>query len=307
MRGRIGSAVCSAAKRLALRTTLPFERRFGPCVDGSFGILMYHRTSPKYYGAPAPTWNVTPEQFERQMLGLLQRGFQPWPLREVLEHHQQGLPIPPRTFVVTFDDGHAGNYHHAWPVLRDLCIPATIFLATAYLDSDAPFPCDDWEAAGSPRVEPESWLPLTTAQCAEMRDDGLIELGAHTHTHADFRDRPAELEADLRVCLSVLKSQLGYDDATFAFPYGTKHLGFSGPVLSAAARRAGVLCSLTTERECVLPESDPFDWGRFTAEESDTAATLGVKLTGWFERIRNTWRRVRGPRVNRSVDFSPHD
>ncbi|MFQ5730472.1 MAG: polysaccharide deacetylase family protein [Planctomycetaceae bacterium] len=291
--GRLETALRSAAQQLAARSTAPFERLFGPQVDGAFGILMYHRTSHHYLGAPAPTWNVTPERFRRQMLGLLRRGFEPWPLRDILDHHQRRHPIPPRAFVVTFDDGHASNFHHAWPILRELNIPATIFLATAYLDSDAPFPFDDWAAVGSGRVERESWLPLTTRQCVEMHDGGLIELGAHTHTHADFRDRPDALRSDLATCLSELQTRFGYGDATSAFPYGTKRMGFSGPVPAAAAKRAGMLCSLTTESERVSPSTDPFDWGRFTAHGYDTAATLAVKLSGWYERLRNTWRRIR--------------
>jgi peptidoglycan/xylan/chitin deacetylase (PgdA/CDA1 family) len=36
--------------------------------------------------------------------------------------------------VLTFDDGYASNYHLAWPVLREFNLPATIFLATGFLD-----------------------------------------------------------------------------------------------------------------------------------------------------------------------------
>jgi peptidoglycan/xylan/chitin deacetylase (PgdA/CDA1 family) len=36
--------------------------------------------------------------------------------------------------VLTFDDGYAGNFAAAWPVLRDEGVPATIFLATGFLD-----------------------------------------------------------------------------------------------------------------------------------------------------------------------------
>ncbi len=43
---------------------------------------------------------------------------------------------------VTFDDGFETVYRHAWPVLQELRIPATVFLNTAYLDSPEPFPFD---------------------------------------------------------------------------------------------------------------------------------------------------------------------
>lgn len=276
---------------LGARAAVPLSRLFGPRVSGTFGILMYHRIAPRTPGSPCPTWNVTPAKFRAQMTGLLQRGYRAWPLRKVIEIHQSGGTISPRIFVVTFDDGYANNFHHARPILRDLGIPATIFLATAYLDSVEPFPCDDWSAAGSPAVPAESWRPLSTDQCRTMLDEGLIELGAHTHTHADFRSRPEALRDDLSVCLDVLHDRFGIEAPTFAFPYGTKHLGFAGPLLSNAVRKTGVQCSLTTESETVSSADDPFDWGRFTAEQSDTPATLAAKLDGWYTLARHLWRR----------------
>ena len=138
----------------------------------------------------------------------------------------------------------------------------------------------------------EAWRPLTTAQCAEMRTDGLIDFGTHTHTHADFRSRPQTLYEELKTSVDFLRSQFGMEDATFAFPYGTRRLGFSGPVLAGAAKQAGVLCSLTTEEDLVPSHSDPFDWGRFTVSESDNGATLAGKLDGWYSLLRNVWQTV---------------
>ncbi len=292
--GSMRKAIRQAARWGLLKASVPFRTIFGSQPTGSFGILMYHRISPRIAGFPSPTWNVTPKRFRQQMIGLLRRGFQPWPLREALEHHRKNLPIPQKTFVITFDDGYANNHEYAWPILHELQIPATIFLATAYLDTDAPFPSDDWSAAGDSHVPAVAWQPLSTEQCCEMLEDRLIELGAHTHTHQDFRNRPDDLRDDLAVCLTTLRNKFGLQDATFAFPFGTKRLGFSGPVLAEAAKQAGVLCSLTTEDELVQSAICPFDWGRFTAEQSDTARTLAVKLTGMYQRMRQSWRRLRG-------------
>jgi peptidoglycan/xylan/chitin deacetylase (PgdA/CDA1 family) len=36
--------------------------------------------------------------------------------------------------VVTLDDGYAGNYEHAWPALRAEGVPATVFVATGFVD-----------------------------------------------------------------------------------------------------------------------------------------------------------------------------
>lgn len=281
----------SLARWGLLRSAVPFRRWLGRAAEGSFGILMYHRITPNVPGVPSPTWNVTPQQCRRQLAGLLRRGFRPFRLRDLIDHYDTGTVIPANGFAVTFDDGYANNYTQALPILRDLNVPATIFLATGYLDSDRPFPIDDWSAAGSPDVPDDSWRMLTSDEAARLNADDLIELGAHTHTHADFRDRPEALRADLAECLSVLATKFGIENPTFAFPYGTKHLGFVDAELTSVARSAGVRCALTTESEIITPQRSPFEWGRFHVNCSDTGGTLAVKLTGGFDLMRRISRR----------------
>ena len=66
-----------------------------------------------------------------------------------MEYHHKGQPIPRNAFVLTFDDGYECVYTNAWPILKELQIPATIFVITGLLDTNAPMPCEDWPAAGS--------------------------------------------------------------------------------------------------------------------------------------------------------------
>ena len=196
--------------------------------------------------------------------------------------------IPPKTFVVTFDDGFENVYQHAWPILRGLGIPATIFLATQYLDAPEPFPFDDWELAGSMAVAPDSWRPLSTAQCAEMHADGLIDIGSHTHAHEDFRGRPSAFSRDLALSLEVLRARLGLTKVPFAFPSG-----LTSQELISAAKQAGLLCGLNTQGIPVDHRSDPFTWGRFTSTETDTVGDLAAKLNGWYTFMRSAWRRLK--------------
>ena len=256
--------------------------------DHSFGVLMYHRVTPGIAGAPEPTWNVAPERFRRQLEGLLSRGYRPWPLRRAIASRRAGEPIPRRTFVVTFDDGYENVYRNAWPILKELSVPATVFLVTAYLDSDRPFAFDDWALAGSGHVPAEAWKPLSTAQCAEMARDGLVEIGSHTHTHADFRGHPEAFSWDLTRSLEVLGDALGLEHVAFAFPFGR----FDEDLI-AAARASGVLCALTAQQELVPPQANPFTWGRLCVRGGDTAAGLAWKLSGWYTALRGIWQCLR--------------
>jgi peptidoglycan/xylan/chitin deacetylase (PgdA/CDA1 family) len=229
-----------------------------------------------------PTHNVTPVDFRCQITGLLSRGFSVWALRQVLQYRKSGKPIPPRTIVITFDDGFESVYTNAWPILRELDIPATVFVSTAYLDSMTPFPFDAWGNAWQRRVPAECYRPLSTAQCCEMAAEGLIELGAHTHTHRDFRDRPDEFREDLQISVDVVRERFGEPEPSSAFPFGAPHRGYASECLVDAARKTGVCCALTTECVPVDPQSDPFRWGRFNAFPWDTGATLAAKLGGWY-------------------------
>lgn len=278
---------------LGVQLAAAFNDLCGPREKSAFGVLMYHRVVDAPPRVSWPTWNVPPEQFEQQLAGLLSRGWVAWPLSQVLACRERGLPIPRKTFVVTFDDGYANNFTQALPILTRLGVPATVFVATAYLDSEQPFPSDDWEAAGQPGVPREAWRPLSSDECLRLAASGLVELGAHTHTHADFRGRPEALFADLRENMAVLREQFGVDQPTFAFPYGTKMDGFVSGELASAAREAGVTCCLTTEGRIVRPADSEFDWGRFAAEEHDTARTLAARLGGWQEAVRASFKASR--------------
>src|SRR5206468_1016174 len=118
----------------------------------------------------------------------------------------------------------------------------------------------------------------------------LVELGAHTHTHADFRGRPEAMRADLELNLRLLRGRFGVERPAFSLPYGTKRDGFASAELASAARESGVACSLTTEATIIRPTDSPFDWGRIAAEEHDTARTLAARLGGWQEMLRNSFK-----------------
>jgi peptidoglycan/xylan/chitin deacetylase (PgdA/CDA1 family) len=248
---------------------------------GRAGILMYHRIAEISAKAVKPTWNVTPDILRYQLEGLRQLGWEPIPLRALLSANATGETLPPRSFVVTFDDGYENFYTTARPILHELNIPATVFLATAYVNSPEPFPFDDWVAAGSALVRQDSWRPMTLEQCKELRRDPLIEIGAHTHTHSNFLSDPRGLQRDLRDCLEFLELQLAVKATAFAFPFG-----LADPDLLEAARGAGVVGALTTEEELVSPQSEPFGWGRFIVAECDTPSTLAACLGGWYSELR---------------------
>jgi peptidoglycan/xylan/chitin deacetylase (PgdA/CDA1 family) len=264
-------------KKSVVYTSCGLNGVIGSRAKRGFGILLYHRVVDPVPGFAPPTWNVTPSIFRAQMEGLLARGFQPWPLRRLIDYCARGAPIPRKTFAVTFDDGHESVYRHAWPVLKDLNIPATLFLTTDYIDGPLAFPYDDWEGAGSDQVPAEFWRAMNTSQCLTMAADDLIELGAHTHSHQDFCDRPQQFADDLAINAELLRAKLGIENPAFAFPFGR-----ATAAMMDAVREAGMTCGLTAFAVMTEPTETPFGWGRFNVESWDTATTLAAKMSGWY-------------------------
>jgi glycosyltransferase involved in cell wall biosynthesis/peptidoglycan/xylan/chitin deacetylase (PgdA/CDA1 family) len=285
-RNRFRDATTWGAQRVAAG----LHAVFGDRRDDSFGILMYHRVADWPSRVSTPTSNVTPDRFRRQLEGLIARGFEAWSLRKLLDYNAAALPIPKNAFAVTFDDGYENNLLNAVPVLEELNVPATVFLATAFLDSDRPFPFDNWAEAGSTRVSPSSWRPLTTRQCHQLADHPLIEIGAHTHTHGAFSDSVDDFRDDLAKSVEILEDRFHISRPTFSFPFGVANRH-----MTDVAKQTGVACALTTRSACVPPGADPFDWGRYSADDRDTVATLTAKLHGWYTPVADMLRILKRP------------
>lgn len=277
------SHLVTIAKRVASVGGSAAYRAAGRRGGSGFGILLYHRVAPMPPDAPAPTWNVTPSRFRRQIEGLLADGYRIWPLRRLIACFENGRAVPEKVTAITFDDGYQNNYLHAWPVLDELSVPATVFVATAHVGSIAPFPFDDWGTQWHGTAPAESWRPLKWGECRAMESSGLIEIGSHTHTHRDFRGDAPGLRADVERSIAELQDHLGPRAPLFAFPYGAPEVGFAGPDQLHAVEAAGVRCALTTEGARVRRGASPFGWGRFEVTGADTAATVGAKLAGWYD------------------------
>ncbi len=273
---------------LGAEAAVQMRRLLGSRAENRFGILLYHRIANLPAGHPQLPGTISAKCFGRQMTGLLKRGYTPWSLQRVWEYQAEGRTIPPKTFVVTFDDGYECLYNQAWPILKALGIPATVFLVTKYLDGDCLMAFGEDTKVAQCRCTPSLWRSLSTAQCSEMLAHGLIEFGSHTHTHDDFCGKPEALQADLEISLDVLRERLGLAQASFAFPFG-----YHDTALVAAAKRAGVTCALSTHTELVVPHAASFTWGRFEAESYDNAAKLAAKLDGWYSIVQNGWYRWR--------------
>ncbi|QPJ64088.1 MAG: polysaccharide deacetylase family protein [Candidatus Nitrohelix vancouverensis] len=79
---------------------------------------------------------TSPEYLDRLIQFLKRDGFQFVSLHQVCDY-LKNAERPDKFIAVTFDDGYADNFLHAWPILQRHEVPFTIYVTTQFPDGDA--------------------------------------------------------------------------------------------------------------------------------------------------------------------------
>lgn len=191
-------------------------------------ILMYHAVGAD--DEPAGRFIVPRRSFERQMRALARRR-RVLALDELVALHRTHRLPPPRSVVITFDDGYQDARVLAAPTLARLGLPATLFLVSTRVGEGKV-----WEGEGELAQRPlVSWEDVE-----ELRENGF-EIGAHTRTHPVLTElRPKKLDAEIAGSRTDLAKRLDAPPTAFAYPYGKWNLA-----AAEAARRAGFSSACT--------------------------------------------------------------
>jgi len=170
-------------------------------------ILYYHRVAENI----APKYGVSPKMFESQM-EYLRRGKYSIVSFEDLENHISfGHPLPPRPFIISFDDGYADTFTRAFPILKRFGFTATVFLVSGYIGKNA-----EWDGCKKGEL-----LPLMTREnIHEMLTDGF-QFGSHTRTHKKLIDLSEEAaREEIEKSKQDLENLIQRPVRSFSYPYG---------------------------------------------------------------------------------------
>ena len=295
----------SGAKRLLRTAVTDATYRALRLMDGRAAgvrILTYHRVNEWH---PDDLLSVPTAQFRQQMRHLVSSSWQVWPLAQAVGWiaGARGTPAPParreqapgraaimtggpgrhetRAVVITFDDGYADNYWNAFPILRELGLPWTLFVASGLMDRYVAMPR---YASGVVQRD----RGLTWNEIREMQEDG-VEIGAHSVTHPDLtaiavEDARREIEESKR----QLERETGHPVQAFAYPKGRHnaaiaHLVREAGFDSACAERIGANRS----------GEDRFRLRRTEISAFDTLWDFQKKLAGAFDPIHRAGQLVR--------------
>lgn len=274
------SSFCYSALRVSGLTALARRLSRGGV------ILCYHNVVAGTDAGPSDRLGLHMRlpTFERQMRWLAGT-YEVVPLADLVGGWSRGASLRGLA-AVTFDDGYSGVFDHAWPLLRDLSIPATVFVVAEAPGRDEGFWWDDpdvlrahsparhrhWltELRGDsvtiaesvvparrprpplPRCRPASWQTIT-----EAARSGL-QLGVHSATH---RSLPALDELDLRREVvdsrDIIRRRTGVTPEFFAYPYGLWN-----DRVRQAVRSAGYRAAFTVEDGHHAATADPWAFPR---------------------------------------------
>ncbi len=134
-------SIKKVAKRSIHHAAARFGRHTQTTDHPQLLLLMYHRILPSgsnAYLLEEPGMTVTPETFRNQMQ-LVKQFFEVVHLSKWLELKNSNAELPKKACAITFDDGWVDNYEFAFPILKELEIPATIFLVSNMIGGDKTF------------------------------------------------------------------------------------------------------------------------------------------------------------------------
>jgi len=176
-------------------------------------IFVYHDVSNTDAFQHHPLYSTTPEQFKRQIEGISR--YVEWTtLDEVVnpENSKSNLAS------LTFDDGFYSVKEHAWPILRKLGIPFTVFI-----NSQAAQEGKLSAAPEYPSLNPDGEkIYMDSEDIKEIFNQG-ITIGNHSKSHPILSDcSPEDLESEIVESKAWIEKTLEDDIRHFALPFGKK-------------------------------------------------------------------------------------
>jgi peptidoglycan/xylan/chitin deacetylase (PgdA/CDA1 family) len=224
-------------------------------------ILVYHRFGP----VAADSMTVTTPVFESQLRHLREAGYTVIPLRRFVDHLRGTAPAPPpRSVIITADDGHRSVFTDMLPVVREYGFPVTLFI---------------YPSAISRADYALTWQQLKASQAT-----GLFDVQSHSYWHPHFgreKRRLAPPEYARFVAFQLVRSRetleerLGTRVDMLAWPFGIYDDELIGQALAA-----GYVAGFTLDRRHASADDRLMALPRYLMTDRDHGAAFERLLSG---------------------------
>jgi len=174
-------------------------------------VLLYHKIDRPPADARVRGGYTPLRRFEKQMAYLKKQGFCFYTASKLIEHYREHGHFPPSALALTFDDGWKDNYTNAFPVLKRLQIPATIFIIPSCIGTVS----DKAQAEGE-----SGRAHLSREEILKMSEHG-IEFGSHSVNHRLLQEiSTAEVRFEIEESKRQIEAMLQKPCKVFAYPAG---------------------------------------------------------------------------------------
>ncbi len=230
--------------------------------------------------------------------GFLKRKYHIIGLQEYLETRQTGRQLPKKAVVITFDDGHVGNYQ-LLPIIRELQIPVTIFLCSDIVGTHRHF----WFQHSTellPERQQMKRMP-NTQRLEALKRYGFEQTREYDDTQALSHQQIEEMipwvDFQSHTCFHPILPQCDDETAKAEIALSKEHLerdyslhintisypnGDYSPRDIHFAQEAGYMCGITVDFGFNDIHTDLFRLKRISVNEGRTMDELIVKASGCF-------------------------
>ena len=208
---------------------LKYRGRGGLSLSGyqTVPVLVYHKFAKK----STDLMTLAEGAFEEQMRFLKENGYRVVSIDAFFDFLDYRIPLPPKSVVITSDDGWRSFYDIAFPILKRYGYPATLFVYTDFI---------------SGRRGALDWRTL-----AEMSRAG-VDIQSHTKTHRYLDRKNAQesfpeyfeaLRREITQAADQIQKKLNKKVSYLAYPYGD-----TNSLTIAVLQKLGYRGAFTVER-----------------------------------------------------------
>ena len=170
--------------------------------------------------------------------------------------------------VITFDDGYLSTFAIARPILEELDLVGTIFVAPGLLS--------DYGKKTNSRM-------MSCLQVKELSMSDVFEIGGHTYNHINLGAISTE-QAELEISSGreALEELTGKQILTFAYPFGKKTLNYNDSTISLV-EKSGFIGAVSTNRgKNRNIVSQKYELNRIGIDKKDTFESFVLKVHGLY-------------------------
>jgi peptidoglycan/xylan/chitin deacetylase (PgdA/CDA1 family) len=191
---------------------------------------------------------ISTARLEEQLQWIKNNGYTVIPLMELV-HYLQGKinTLPPKSVVITDDDGRKSVYTYMLPIIRKFNYPVTLFIFPQVI-SHAPY-------------------ALTWEELKALQATGLFDIQGHTYWHPNFKQERKHLSeqayqklvyVQLVKSKEVIDKHLGTHVTLLAWPFGIYN-----DYVEQEAKKSGYVMAFSIGARCTARDKDPMAQPRY--------------------------------------------